>query len=100
MKQCMLTTMDNPWNPFTRTDEWLAFDISHGYGTWQLLAYLARTSTELEDEDYHEAVLSAMDDLLELNPFGIHYRVYEDEADTVIKLANEAFNANNTLKAS
>lgn len=38
-KDVMLTTIDNPYNPFTNFDEWWAFDISHGYNT---CAYLSR----------------------------------------------------------
>ena len=29
----MLTTIDNPFNPFTNFDDWYAFDTSKGYNT-------------------------------------------------------------------
>ena len=38
-KDVMLTTIDNPYNPFTNFNEWYAFDVSHGYNT---CAYLSR----------------------------------------------------------
>ena len=38
---CMITTIDNPYNPFTQFDEWYAFDEGKGYCT---SGYLARIS--------------------------------------------------------
>lgn len=38
-KEVMLTTIDNPYNPYTNFNEWYAFDVSHGYNT---CAYLSR----------------------------------------------------------
>lgn len=61
----MLTTIDNPYNPYTHWDEWLSYDISHGYNT---CGYLARFSTltmsddeATEDQKNEEAVQAAID---------------------------------------
>lgn len=91
MSHCMVTTMDNPWNPFDHPREWQAYDRSHGYRTRDLLAYFSFNSTKLEEEDYQEELNNAIDRLLEFNPFGMHYKLYEDEAETMIKLANKAY---------
>ena len=40
----MITTIDNPFNPFTQYDEWLAFDEQMGYYTNNYLARIANTS--------------------------------------------------------
>lgn len=68
----LLTTVDNPWNPFTHWDEWYEFDESKGYHTCSLLARLSITSDELSDGDYHLAVYQGMLDVLDINPFGMH----------------------------
>lgn len=94
MKACMLTTMDNPYNPFTDFDEWLYFDIAHSYKTCELLAYFAKTSKDLDENDYNEELNNAVDEFLAINPFGVHMKVYEDEASSLIKLANKAFREN------
>ena len=91
MKQCMVTTMDNVYNPFTHFDEWYAFDQLHGYNTCSMIAYFAKTSNELDDETKNEDISFGIDRLLELNPYGIHIKVYEDDADSINPLANEAF---------
>ena len=36
-KQAMLSTADNPWNPFTNFNEWYAFDVVHGYNSCGVL---------------------------------------------------------------
>ena len=38
MRRHMLSTSDNPWNPFTQFDEWNAFDLRAGYHSLQLAA--------------------------------------------------------------
>jgi hypothetical protein len=47
MQQSMLTTIDNPFNPFTQFDEWNAFDTQQGYYTCAYLARIAKVSDEL-----------------------------------------------------
>lgn len=91
MAQCMLTTMDNPYNPFTHFDEWFAFDIEHQYMTTEWLGKLAKTSSLLEDEENKEEISAAIDRFLAINPYGIHFKVYDYDANTIIPLANKAF---------
>ncbi len=43
----MLTTVDNPFSPFTQWVEWYAYDTASGYHTCALLARIAITSDEL-----------------------------------------------------
>lgn len=31
LNECALTTIDNPYNPFTQFDDWFMFDIEHNY---------------------------------------------------------------------
>ena len=33
-----LTTLDNPFNPFTEWDQWYFFDMSQGYNTCERIA--------------------------------------------------------------
>ena len=68
----MLTTVDNPWNPFTNYDEWYAFDNAKGYDTPSLLARLANVSLDLSDLDFQLAVRQAMDEIVQLNVSGMH----------------------------
>lgn len=91
MAEYAVTTMDNPWNPFTYPDEWADWDEEYGYTTNQWLALYALTSSSLDDETNEHLVTDGINDFLAINPFGIHYKVYKEEADKLIPMANEAF---------
>ena len=40
----MLTTVDNPFDPFTRFEEWYAYDVRMGYNTASFLERIAKNS--------------------------------------------------------
>lgn len=75
MKQVMLTTVDNPYDPFDNYDEWYAFDAQKGYHTPEYLARVSYTSEELSELDELEAINEAIDSILLLNPLGIYKKV-------------------------
>jgi hypothetical protein len=75
MAAIMLTTIDNPFNPFTQWDEWKSFDEDKGYFTCSYLARIAKTSDELSDVDYELAVEEAINEICELNTLGLYKKV-------------------------
>lgn len=75
MNAVMLTTIDNPFNPFTHFDEWKTYDESKGYFTCSYLARIARTSDELSETDEELAIQQAIDEIIELNLLGIYKKV-------------------------
>ena len=78
MDDCMITTPDNPWNPFTQWDEWYAWDVAAGYNTCGILARLAKTSRELSDELNEEEIDKAMDTMTNGAFKGIFIKVTRD----------------------
>ena len=95
-RRCYATTMDNPWNPFTQYDQWKEFDIDeYKYHTNQWLAIFSKHAKNLQEDEQNDAIEDAVDTFLVVNPYGLHYKLYEDEADVMIPLANEAFKAIN-----
>ena len=50
-KEFMLSTIDNPFNPFTDYDSWYSYDLEKGYDSCGLLARIAKISDELTDKD-------------------------------------------------
>lgn len=91
MSECMVTTIDNKWNPFTQQREWLRHDIDHGYNTQQWIAFLAKVSPKMDDAMYESEVEWAMHELVRINPYGMHLFIFKDEADKLIPLANAAY---------
>ena len=77
-KEYMLTTVDNPYDPFTHFDEWLRYDIGKGYNTCNYLARVVQTSNELSDELNDRAINDAIDEICEYNWLGIYKKVTTD----------------------
>jgi hypothetical protein len=75
----MLSTMDNPWDPFTQFDEWNEFDERSGYYTTQYLARLTLSSPDLSDADQSVAIESAIDEIVKTNVLGIYKKVEAPE---------------------
>lgn len=71
----MLTTDDNPYNPFTHFDDWFAFDEEKGYGTLAFLARVTRTSEEMSEPDQDLALEQAIEEIVRENVLGIYLRV-------------------------
>lgn len=86
-----LTTMDNPYNPFTQFREWHEYDEISGYHTLEMVAAFSRMSCEMDEEMAEAEIDYAIDQVLDLNPYGIHYKVYDYDADTSIVIANKAY---------
>lgn len=71
----MLTTVDNPFNPFTHWDEWYQYDTAHGYNSAAFLARIVRTSDELSEADQNHAVELAIDEIVQENVLGLHKKI-------------------------
>lgn len=77
MAKVMLTTIDNPFDPFNQFDSWYAFDQNKGYGTCSYLARIARTSDQLTDAENEREVERAIDEILKYDFKKIYKKVYE-----------------------
>jgi hypothetical protein len=74
-REWALTTVDNPFNPFTQWDEWYAYDARHGYHTPSFLARVALTSDDLSDADQAAAIDAAMNEIVRENVLGIYRKI-------------------------
>lgn len=81
MSTPMLTTVDNPYNPFTQFEEWYAYDTNMGYNTSAYLARIAKTSEYLTDAENDQAVDDAIGEILYLDVLGIYQRVTRENFD-------------------
>lgn len=75
MEEHMLTTIDNPFDPFTQFDEWFAFDTSKGYNSCGYLARITNTSLNLSDADYDLEVERALDEIVRLDPTNLYIKI-------------------------
>lgn len=75
MTEYMLTTLDNPYDPFTRYYEWDTWDTASGYNTSSLLARIVRTSDELSEADQEIAIDTAMRSIVQEDVLGVYVMV-------------------------
>jgi hypothetical protein len=73
----MLTTVDNPFNPFTHFSEWFAYDTGMGYHTCSFLDLVVRSSDDLSEADQHDAIQQAIDRIVRENVLGLYRKVLE-----------------------
>lgn len=63
-KQVMLTTIDNPFDPFEQFDSWFLFDVEKGYNSCDYLGRIAKTSEQLSDDENNEEIERAIDEII------------------------------------
>jgi len=78
IKETMLTTIDNPYDPFTQFDEWLAYDESKHYNSCAYLARITKTSNELSEADEALAIEAAIDEIVQFNVIGKYKKVTKE----------------------
>lgn len=77
-KEVVLSTADNPFNPFTQPDEWYSFDVTSDHSACALLGRLAATSWTLPDEENDRIIEETMDRIIEEMPEGLYVKVYKE----------------------
>lgn len=73
--KCMLTTVDNPYDPFTHFTEWFMYDVEKGYNTCGYLARIANTSDELTDQETDREIERAIDEIIKYDFMNIYKKV-------------------------
>lgn len=79
MAEYMLSTIDNPYSPFTEFDKWYKFDVLHGYNSCSLLARISFTSDELPENLNQLELERAINEIVEVNINGMFCLVKEDD---------------------
>ena len=77
--EVMLTTIDNPYNPFEQFDLWLLFDKEKGYNTCEYLARIVNLTNDMSEKEIEVATDRAIDDIIVNDPFGIYKKVTNED---------------------
>ena len=78
MVECMLTTFDNPYDPFDQYEDWLQFDLEAGYSTNSYLARIAMLSESLSDNETNAEIERAIDEIIKYDFRNIYKKVKKD----------------------
>lgn len=81
MKVSMLTTIDNPHDPFEDYDAWYAYDTRAGHHTVSFLSRVATLSDELSEADWNLAVDAAIDEIVNENVSGLYRKITKEVAE-------------------
>lgn len=62
--ECLLTTIDNPFDPFEQFDSWFAFDVEKGYYSCNVLARIAQFKEDMSQKEIDEENERAIDEII------------------------------------
>lgn len=71
----MLTTIDNPYNPFDQFTDWFMFDIEKGYNTCGYLARIANVTDDMSDQEISDEINRAIDEIIKYDFRDIYQKV-------------------------
>lgn len=77
----MLSTIDNPFNPFEDFNSWFLFDVEKGYNSCSYLARIAKTSNEFTEEEEAEEIERAIDEIIQYDFMNIYIKVKQADSE-------------------
>jgi hypothetical protein len=80
--EVMLTTFDNPYDPFDDFIKWFLFDIEKGYYTCNLLARIARYSEDFSTIEEKLDMERAIDEIIDNDFLNIYKKVVRTNQTT------------------
>ena len=76
--QSLLTTTDNPFDPFEQFTQWQLFDAQKGRDTCGYLMRIAKISDDMSEVEYDKEINRAIDEIIAENPLGIYKKVTKE----------------------
>lgn len=81
--EIMLTTFDNPYDPFDDFVQWFMFDVEKGYNTCGKIARIAKSSEEFSTIEEKREIERAIDEIIHYDFLNIYKKkvrniVYEE----------------------
>ena len=90
-KELMLTTIDNPFDPFDNFIEWFLYDVEKGYNTCDYLGRVVQLKPDMTSKEELEEVNRAINKILDNDFLGIYLKLERDsESETSSKSVAKA----------
>ena len=77
-KQFMLTTNDNPFNPFENFKEWFLFDKEKGYDSSERVDRIANFTDDMTEIEINQETERAIDEIIQYDFLNIYKKVSID----------------------
>ena len=82
MVQYMLTTYDNPYNPFQDFTKWFLWDTEKGYNSCADLARVAADSDSFDEKEENAAIEQAIDEIISADFINVYCKLRFDGEKT------------------
>ena len=76
---CMLTTFDNPFDPFEQFTQWFLLDVEKGYNTCGKLGRIVKLNDSMTQKEEDEAINNAIDEIIKYDFMNIYKKVNKKE---------------------
>lgn len=80
-KVSMITTNDNPFDPFDNFREWLRYDIEKGYNSWGRVARIANITEDMSEKEIDDETERAIDTLIKYDCLNIFNKKQREEEE-------------------
>ena len=75
VNEYMLTTVDNPFDPFEQFDSWNMFDKQKGYNSCERLARFVDIEDDMSEEEVSYEIEKAIDTIVQIDFLDIFKKV-------------------------
>ena len=82
-RECMLTTIDNPFDPFEQFDSWLMFDKEKGYNSCERLMRIAKVSDDMTQHEIDVETERAIDEIIKYDFVNVYKKATKETNDDV-----------------
>ena len=76
---CMLTTFDNPYDPFEQFSLWFLFDVEKGYNTCSYIARVINIQDGLSQKEIDDETERAIDEIIANDFLNIYKKVIKNK---------------------
>ena len=81
VNKVMLTTFDNPYDPFEQFSSWFLFDVEKGYNTCSYLGRTTKFSDDMSITEENEEIERAIDEIIKYDFMNIYKKVKKEVED-------------------
>lgn len=78
----MLTTFDNPFDPFEQFTDWFMFDVEKGYNSCSYLARIAKLTDDMTDQEVSNEIERAIDEIIKYDFMNTYKKVSKSTIKT------------------
>ena len=81
MATCMLTTFDNPFDPFEDFTSWMLFDKEKGYDSSERLMRIAKLSDDMTQKEVDDEIERAINEIVKYDFMNIYKKITQSNGN-------------------